>query len=155
MLTRTSLFYETPHSKFTHKSMLLRGIKWPAPTLDHSDIEATKARASHSGRSRGGPFRASSRGRGVYNHPDARPNPFTSNMNQSPALSGMLGPSRRDNDPHSTGNWAFSPVDLQTFPRGPPPLGYHGQGPPGRQYGYIPPKQPPPPIYDYNYRHTR
>ena len=144
-----------PRSAYTHKSMLLRGIKWPAPTLDHSDIEATKARASHSGRSRGGSFRNSGRTRGTYNYTEPRPNPFATYMNQGPALLGTVASSYKGYGPNTPGNWAPSPADFQVFQRGPPPLVGQGYAPPGRQYGYVPPKPPPPPMNGYNYRQGR
>lgn len=46
--------YEMPVSTHTHKSMLLRGAKLPAPTLNRSDIEIMKGQARRGGRSYGG-----------------------------------------------------------------------------------------------------
>ena len=60
-----SVNYEMPKSTHIHKSMLLRGVKSPAPKLDNADIEATRGRANHSGRSYGGaPLRGGYRGKG-------------------------------------------------------------------------------------------
>ncbi|MCJ1353283.1 MAG: 5'-3' exoribonuclease 2 [Icmadophila ericetorum] len=60
-----SVNYEMPKSTHIHKSMLLRGVKFPTPVLEYADIEATRSRASQSGRSYGGaPLRGNYRGRG-------------------------------------------------------------------------------------------
>lgn len=57
-----------PRVGHTHKSMLLRGVKFPPPVLDRADIDATKNRAGTTGRSYGGaPLRGGNgngRGRG-------------------------------------------------------------------------------------------
>ncbi|KAI5299944.1 galactokinase, partial [Ascosphaera pollenicola] len=45
-----SLIYTIPKSMHTHKSMLLRGVKFPPPTLDKMDIENTKNRSLRGGR---------------------------------------------------------------------------------------------------------
>ena len=144
-----------PRSEYAHKSMLLRGIKWPAPALDRSDIEATKARASHSGRARGGSFRGSGRGRGAHNNSDSRPNPFAAYVNQGPALSGTVGPSYRGHNSPALGNWAPTPAGFQELQRGPQPPGNQGYAPSGRHYGYAPPNPPPPPMKGYDYRQSR
>jgi 5'-3' exoribonuclease 2 len=49
-----SVHYDMPKSGHIHKSMLLRGVKFPPPALNPADIEATKGRAARSGRSNAG-----------------------------------------------------------------------------------------------------
>jgi 5'-3' exoribonuclease 2 len=49
-----SVHYDMPTSSHIHKSMLLRGVKMPAPALSHSDIEVIRGKARRSGRSYGG-----------------------------------------------------------------------------------------------------
>lgn len=56
-----------PHSDHLHKSMLLRGVVFPPPALDHSDIAMTRSRAGKTGRGFGGaPFRDNRGGRFNY-----------------------------------------------------------------------------------------
>ena len=115
-----------------HKSMLLRGLKPDPPSLDRSDIEATRERAKNGGRSyggaplhRGGYNGNGGGGRGRINYaPESRPNPFAGFIQP-----GYVPP------PH-IGN----PYD-QTW-RGPPPQAYPPHPPPHNGYG--PPVQPPP-----------
>ena len=125
-----------------HKSMLLRGIKFNPPTLTREDIEATKGRASHSGRSHGGAPLGRGRGRGrggQINYADDRPNPFAAHVNPN------FGP------PPSFGRGGPPPP-----PRGgpfngypPPPPKYNGLQPPGHSNYY-----PPPPPQQFNGRYT-
>ncbi|KAK5164694.1 5'-3' exoribonuclease 2 [Oleoguttula sp. CCFEE 6159] len=49
-----SVHYEMPKSTHVHKSMLLRGVKFGTPALDHADIEAIRGRSRQSGRQFGG-----------------------------------------------------------------------------------------------------
>ncbi|KAI9653985.1 MAG: 5'-3' exoribonuclease 2 [Bathelium mastoideum] len=59
-----TVFYDIPKLNTTHKSMLLRGVKFNKPALNQEDIETTRNRTSSSGRSFGGaPLRRGS-GRG-------------------------------------------------------------------------------------------
>ena len=111
--------------------MLLKGVKHDMPTLDHADIEATKGRASHSGRSFGGaPLRGGrggggrgGRGGGI-NYAEDRPNPFAQHLNPNfappPNGFGRGGP----------------PPPLGYGP--PPPIasGYYGGPPMHQQHGY-------------------
>lgn len=147
-----SVHYEMPKSTHVHKSMLLRGVKPAPPALTREDIEATKGRAAHSGRSFGGaPLRGNhnnsgGRGRGGsnnINYGDNRQNPFAAHINP-----GFIPP---------------PPPQFQGGRGGPPPPDprmVFGQGPPppppgfGGAYGngYAPPQQgyggygaPPPP----------
>ena len=144
-----------PRSRYAHKSMLLRGIKWPTPALDRSDIEATKTRASHSGRARGGSFRGSGYGRGAYSHSDSRPNPFAAYVDQGPALSGTVGPSYGSYNSPAPENWIPSPAGFQEPQRGPPPPEGQSYAPPGRNFRYALPNPPPPPMKGYDYYHSR
>ena len=135
-----------PKSTYTHKSMLLRGIKFDAPALDRADIEATKGRANHSGRSHGGaPLRGGHNGRGrggQISYSESRPNPFAAHINPGYPPSGGSGSFRGGPVPHPGSGWAPTPPGQETFQRGPPP-------PPGRGYNYGPP-QPTPPVGYYN-----
>lgn len=113
---QSSVHYEMPRSVHIHKSMLLRGVKMATPTLDRADIEATKGRANHTGRSHGGaPLRGvhgNGHGRGSQiNYTNDRPNPFAAHLNPG-----------------------FAPPP-NTFGQGPPP-------PPGQFGGYPPPAPP-------------
>lgn len=64
-----SVYYSMPPTSSSHKSMLLPGVKPPAPVLDHSDIAMTKSRASNSGRGYGGaPLDNQNGGRGRINY---------------------------------------------------------------------------------------
>lgn len=143
--------------------MLLRGIKFAPPALDRVDIEATKSRASRSGRSHGGaPLRGeygNGRGRGgQVNYADSRPNPFAAHVNPGYPPQGMPGNYRGGPPPPPTGGWAPPPPGSEDFRRGPPPpANSYGNAPP---YGYAPPSQnfnhgrppppPPPPPHSYH-----
>ena len=134
-----SVHFEMPKPTYIHKSMLLRGVKLSEPTLDRSDIEATKGRANKSGRSHGGaPLRGSGRGRGgQINYADQRPNPFAAHLSGPP--------------PNSFGNRGPDPYIDSNYGRGPPPS-YHGYGPPpahdryneAQSHHYNGPPAPPP-----------
>ncbi|KAI9839684.1 MAG: 5'-3' exoribonuclease 2 [Sclerophora amabilis] len=159
-----SVHYDMPQSTSVHKSMLLRGVKFPTPALDHADIEATKSRASRTGRGYGGaPFRGENgrgRGRGRFDYNVQRSNPipipqgngFRPHGNRSgydmPQWSGSQPPP----PPGMSSSWPppFAPGSGNFFP-GPPPLA-PGQVPPpppssGHPYNYGGPPQgyPPPP----------
>lgn len=131
-----------PKSTHTHKSMLLRGIK-PAPAaLDRSDIEATKGRANHSGRSHGGaPLRGgygNSRGRGgqVNYQSEARPNPFAAHINPGFAPPGVPNNYRGGPPPQPTQGWP-PPPGADPFQRGPPPpYGGNSNGYPPTNQGH-------------------
>lgn len=126
-----------PRSKHVHKSMLLRGVKFEPPTLNREDIEATKGRASHSGRSHGGAPLGRGRGRGrggQISYADDRPNPFAAHINPSFAPPPSFG---RGGPPHPG-------VQFHGYP--PPPPRYDGPPPPA-QNGYY--NAPPPPQQAY------
>ncbi|GBF65729.1 5'-3' exoribonuclease [Trichophyton mentagrophytes] len=85
-----SVYYEMPKSMHTHKSMLLRGVKFKEPALDKTDLEITRNKARHSGRSfggaplhsnRGGRGRGGGRGGGHISYAsNDRPNPFAAHV---------------------------------------------------------------------------
>ena len=136
LLMSLSVFFQFPQSSHVHKSMLLRGVKLDPPSLDRSDIEATRGRARNSGRSfggaplqRGGGYNRNGGGGGrggrIDYAPEPRPNPFAGLIQP-----GFVPPLHMGNAPEA---W-----------RGPPPQAY-----PPPHNGYGPPSQPPPP-YGYN-----
>lgn len=134
-----------PQTAYTHKSMLLRGVKFGPPTLDRADIEATKGKASRSGRSYGGaPLRGNhgnGRGRGgQISYGDSRPNPFAAHINPGFPPQGIPSTYRNGPPPPPTGNWVPPPPGPPTFWRGPPPPQSHGTPPYGHSY---PPSRPP------------
>ncbi|KAL4879351.1 XRN 5'-3' exonuclease N-terminus-domain-containing protein [Aspergillus karnatakaensis] len=134
--------YEIPKSTHTHKSMLLRGVKFNQPALDQADIQATKSRAQHSGRSYGGaPFRGGRGGRMNYasdrnnygndrNQGNDRPNPFAAHLDPKFIPGGNQG-----GQMGAPPGWA-PPSGSGNFSRGPPPPprgGCHSYG--NQQYG--------------------
>ncbi|KAL9030369.1 MAG: hypothetical protein Q9196_001500 [Gyalolechia fulgens] len=146
-----SVHYEMPKSTHVHKSMLLRGVQPAPPALNREEIEATKGRAAHSGRSFGGaPLRGnynnSGRGRGGnnMNYGDHRQNPFAAHINP-----GFVAPPP---PPQFQGGRGGPPPDPRmVFGRAPPPPPSFG-GPYGNGYatpqqgynnGYGPPSAPP------------
>ena len=160
-----------PRATYVHKSMLLRGLQMPPAVLDRTDIEATKGRASHSGRSFGGaPLRGGGgRGRGGHiNYADQRPNPFAEHLNsgygppgggypgpppiphQAPHPNGMPPPRNGHYNgpppPFAQGHYGGPPPPPQNINnlRGPPPPpnGFYGAPPPPPS-GYYPPNAPP------------
>lgn len=140
-----------PRSIHTHKSMLLRGVQFPPAALNRADIEATKGRASLSGRSHGrAPLRSndgSGRGRGSIKHADARPNPFAAHIDPSSGLMGAPGQFHSGYAPPAIGNWR--PPQISDYPHAPAHPGsmyQRGNGPPGQAYGYA--------ATSHNYRQT-
>ena len=96
VLTASSVHYEMPRSTHTHKSMLLRGVRLAAPTLDKADVEATKSRAGRSGRSHGGMSSKANFGSyqsqsGISFASDTRPNPFATHIPPGYSLPYPLG----------------------------------------------------------------
>ncbi|KKK24646.1 hypothetical protein ARAM_004694 [Aspergillus rambellii] len=107
--------YEIPKSVHTHKSMLLRGVKFAPPALDNADIQATKHRSQNSGRSFGGaPFRNNRGGRINYASND-RPNPFAAHLDPKFVPAGNAGP------PMGAPSGWIPPSGSNNFSRGPPP----------------------------------
>lgn len=127
-----------PKSNHVHKSMLLRGVKFPPPALNQSDIEATRGRASKTGRSYGGvPLKGDGRGRNSFS--------FTSSDQHTSALGhqhsyGSQNGYNGSNYPIPPPGWQPPPPGMSGFARGPPPpppgtYGTYGRGqtqaPPG------------------------
>ena len=126
-----------PHSTHVHKSMLLRGVKLAPPTLNREDIEATKGRASHSGRFHGGAPLGGGRGRGRGNHinyANDRPNPFAAHINPGyappPNAFGRGGP------PLPGGQFnGYSHTPQAYNGKGPAPPNSYYSGPPSQTQG--------------------
>lgn len=151
-----------PRSNHTHKSMLLRGVKFPPPALDRADIEATKGKANRSGRSFGGaPSRGdygngkgNGRGRGQISYPDSRPNPFAAHINPNYAPPGVSNNSRGPTPSQPPYGWLPQPPGAHASRGGPPPPPPPGGGVPyghprpPQQYGY--PPQPATPGSHFN-----
>ncbi|KAL8949150.1 MAG: hypothetical protein Q9222_004715 [Ikaeria aurantiellina] len=142
-----SVHYEMPKSTHTHKSMLLRGVKPAAPALTREDIEATKGRAVHSGRSFGGaPLRNGGGGRGRgggggghINYNDNRPNPFAAHIHPGyapPPPPQFYQGGRGGPPPPQQRGWGGGYNGY-----GGQQQGYHGNGGP---HGGPPPPMPPP-----------
>ena len=160
MLTSFSVVYEIPKSLYTHKSMLLRGVKFSAPALDKTDIEVTRSKARTSGRSYGGvPFRGGEngrgrgRGRGQMSYAPDRANPFAAHINPS-----FVPPPPQWGVPPPPPGWPYPP-GMNAAPYQPrqddryrPAGGYYQPPPPPSMGGYGGP--PPPPSRD-QYRPPR
>ncbi|EAS32368.3 5'-3' exoribonuclease 2 [Coccidioides immitis RS] len=138
-----SVLYDIPKSMYTHKSMLLPGVKFNPPVLDKTDIEVTKAKAQRSGRSFGGaPLHSGNgRGRGRISYASDRPNPFAAHLDPSfkppphmNAPPGRGGPHQFDR--HRSQN----PPSQQSRGRG-----YGGYGGYGGSYGQRDSYHPPAP----------
>jgi 5'-3' exoribonuclease 2 len=116
LLTGYSVDYEIPKSIHIHKSMLLRGVKFPPPTLDEAEIQAVKSKAQHSGRWFGGaPLRnghGNNRG-GRMNYTADRPNPFAAHLDPT-----FTPPPRSSDVQNPSHGWA------------PPPPGAYSYSPP-------------------------
>ncbi|WEW54929.1 5'-3' exoribonuclease 2 [Emydomyces testavorans] len=129
-----SVLYDIPKSMYTHKSMLLRGVKFNPPVLDRTDIEVTKAKARQSGRSFGGaPLNSGNgRGRGRISYASDRPNPFAAHLDPN------FKPPRHMNAPPE--GWVPPPPGSARGGPPPPPQfdRYRSQYPPqqSRDRGY-------------------
>ena len=132
-----SVHYEMPKSTHIHKSMLIRGVKFLPPKLNHEDIESTRERAAKTGRSHGGVgLKGNGRGRDSMN--------FGAGSNQYNAPPSYQQPYRPQNG-YSNNGYA-QPPPPGWFPP-PPGLGGFGRG--------LPPPPPPgymPPVYGYDNR---
>lgn len=119
--------------------MLLTGVKFGMPALSRADIDATKAKANHSGRSYGGtPLRGSGRGRGRggINYGASRPNVPTAFYNTGEAPPMMAYDHRRDPfSPQSKDHNNWHPVG-QGVPTSYDAKGQHHQGPQGYNSNY-------------------
>lgn len=114
--------------------MLLRGVKFPPPALDNSDIQGVRNKAHNSGRSFGGaPLRNGGNRGGRIDYTGDRPNPFAAHLDPNfvppPNVGGSVIPS----------GWAPPNPGCANFSRGPPP-------PPrgGMSSSYRPPYPPGP-----------
>jgi 5'-3' exoribonuclease 2 len=119
-----------PKSTHVHKSMLLRGVKFPVPALNQNDIETTKGRAAKSGRNHGGvPLRGDGRGRNSFNYSSS--NSYSS----VPSHQQSYGSQNNHNNPYpGPPGWQPPPPGVSGFARGPPPpppgsYGSYGRGP--------------------------
>ncbi|KAK1146549.1 5'-3' exoribonuclease 2 [Aspergillus melleus] len=145
--------YEIPKSSHIHKSMLLRGVKFPEPALDYGDIMAVKNKAQNSGRSFGGaPFRGGGGrgGRGGHinyaSHSQGqgqdRPNPFAAHLDPNFKPAGNNAPS----------GWVPPQPGSTGYSRGPPPPprgGMQGYSDGRQQYQNRGPYGGPPPRQNY------
>lgn len=138
-----------PKSNHIHKSMLLRGIKFPPPALNAADIEATKGRAARSGRSNGGvPLQGDGRSRNAFNY-------GSQHRGNYHGSGGGNGGGRNSWQPPPPGVGGFG----QGAPPPPPPgtFSNYGRGPPGQappSYGGHQPRGPPP-GYEGNNHHRQ
>ena len=159
---RNRVNYEIPKSSHIHKSMLLRGVKPPPPTLNSSDIQAVKSKALQTGRPfSGAPLRNNNSRHNGYNNNNAgrgahttdRPNPFAAFLDPkfmppnagvpmmrpvgwNPAVPGSAGFSQGPPPPVPGGMVGFPFTAGQTM--GFVPRSYYGQAPemPQAPYGY-------------------
>jgi 5'-3' exoribonuclease 2 len=144
----SSVHYEIPKTTHTHKSMLLRGVKFAEPALNQSDIEVTKGRAARSGRSHGGvPLQGNGGPRNSFNYSSNQNGPPPNHRQSYPPQNGY------SNYPVPPPGWQPPPPGLGGFGRGlpppPPPNSYYGgRGGSGAQGGYSqPPRHNAPPGY--------
>ncbi|OXV08499.1 hypothetical protein Egran_03738 [Elaphomyces granulatus] len=138
--------YEIPKSIHIHKSMLLRGVKFPPPTLDEAEIKVVKSKAQHSGRWFGGaPLRnGNGNNRGSrMNYTADRPNPFAAHLDPA-----FAPPSRASDVQNPSQGWATLPG---TYPFGQPAAPRESGSQSYRPYY---PSGPPPP-QDYQNRSSQ
>ncbi|KAL1965027.1 hypothetical protein VTN77DRAFT_6087 [Rasamsonia byssochlamydoides] len=136
-----TVYYEIPKSVHTHKSMLLRGVKFPPPKLDQAEIQMVKSKAQHIGRSFGGaPLRNGNGGGrgGRMNYTADRPNPFAAHLDPA-----FVPPAQVAGAPIPAPGWAPPPPGFAGYSWGPPPPP-RGGGPDSYRPQY-PPGPPPPP----------
>ncbi|KAJ9250865.1 hypothetical protein DTO195F2_8018 [Paecilomyces variotii] len=122
--------YEIPKSSHVHKSMLLRGVKLPPPTLDKAEIEIVRSKAAHSGRQYGGaPLRNGNGGGrgGRINYANDRPNPFAAHINP-----GFVPPPNMG-APMPPSGWVPPAPGTMGYSLGPPPPPRGGYNDPYRQ----------------------
>lgn len=131
-----------PPSNHIHKSMLLRGVKFPEKALNRADIEATKGRAARSGRTYGGaPLRSNGRGQNTINYGGSS-SYQSSGPTASQSYQGFQNGYNGNHYPVPPPGWQPPPPGVNSFGRGapPPPPGIHG----AYNQGYQP----------YNYAHN-
>lgn len=141
-----------PRSQHIHKSMLLRGVKFPPPALNRADIEATKGRANKSGRSYGGaPLRNdhyNGRGRGGHiDYADSRSHSYPPQGSPGFAPQATPGNYHGGPPPPPMRGWAQPPSGPPPS-YGNPPYGYP---PPPGNFGYA---QPLPPLPQHGYQNS-
>jgi hypothetical protein len=112
-----------PRLGHLHKSMLLRGVKFPARALDNTDIEVTKGRAAHSGRNHGGvPLRGgygSGRERDSFNY--AASNAYAKQPFQGQQSYSTWNSYKSPQYPYpQMPNWHSAPSGVAGFAQGPP-----------------------------------
>ncbi|KAB5528191.1 exoribonuclease 2 [Coniochaeta sp. 2T2.1] len=164
-----SVNYEMPTSIHQNKSMLLRGVKMPAPTLDGTDVAILKGKGQRSGRSFGGvPLdgrnnynnRGGGRG-GQFNYGPGGQRPRQDRLDRGGyGQSAGNGYQGRDSYQAPPPSWQPPPPGVAGFGIGmppPPPPAYvqgggnysnnygqnYGQGYGQNQYGAAPPAPPP------------
>lgn len=134
------------HSNHVHKSMLLRGVKFPKPALNEGDKEATRGRATRGGRSHGGaPLRGGynqgGRGRDSFNY--APQGDSYSRPPQQRPYGGQNGYNGSQQYQSQSQGWQPPPPGLAGFASGPPPpppgYGGHPQQFPGQRQQSGPP----------------
>jgi 5'-3' exoribonuclease 2 len=121
------------YSNHIHKSMLLRGVRLPNRALDQTDVDSTKARAMHTGRSHGGaPLRGSGgpRPRDSFNYASSNSYSRPAYPNQQ-SYGSQNGYDTNHHVPSSTSRWQPPPPGVAGFARGAPP-------PPPSSYGAYP-----------------
>lgn len=123
-----------PRSTHIHKSMLLRGVKFPTPALNQDDIQATKGRAANPGRNPGGYSQrgqyGGGRGRGSYNRGNNSSNPYPRQQTTSHQSYSAQTVYNQYSSPSQ--GWQPPPPGLGGFARNPPPP------PPGMHSSYAP-----------------
>jgi 5'-3' exoribonuclease 2 len=126
------VYYDMPTSTHTHKSMLLRGVKMPAPVLTRSDIEVIRGKTNRSGRSYGGaPL-------GRFNHNTGQREPM------------HYGPRDGSGPRHGQGGRGYGGAGGYAPPYPGPPPGQSWYPPPPGAAGFgmgAPPPPPPPGHY--------
>ncbi|KFY44765.1 hypothetical protein V495_03267 [Pseudogymnoascus sp. VKM F-4514 (FW-929)] len=146
-----SVHYDMPRSAHVHKSMLLRGVKFPTPALNQEDIQATKGRAANAGRNPGGysqrgGYGGRGRGGGSQNYGNHSSNSYP-RQQQSSSRQAYGNQPAYNQYPAPPQGWQPPPPGVGGFTRNPPPP------PPGMQGSYAPgrPSQGGPPQYGSQY----
>jgi 5'-3' exoribonuclease 2 len=146
-----SVHYDMPRSAHVHKSMLLRGVKFPTPALNQEDIQATKGRAANAGRNPGGYSQrgghgSRGRGGGSQNYGNHSSNSYP-RQQQSSSRQAYGNQPAYNQYPAPPQGWQPPPPGVGGFTRNPPPP------PPGMQGSYAPgrPSQGGPPQYGSQY----
>ncbi|OAA59669.1 RasGAP [Niveomyces insectorum RCEF 264] len=145
-----SVHYKLPSTSHTHKSMLLRGAKLPAPVLDRNDKEALLSKMSRSGRSYGGaPLHnhngnGNGNGNGNYNRPRYDGGGRNQPINYGPGGS-YPRQDRSDRPPYYAQPGQNYRGSYQAPPPLPPPASQAWAPPPPGYPGFGAGRPPPPP----------